>query len=668
MDKKSIIGLILICLVLVVFGIVNRPSKEELQKQKRYTDSIEKVKKLQDSKSSKKTTTAGQDEPEDLDSLRTLAQNNEQARAELDEIIKGKYGVFSSSADKISKNIVLENDVFTVNISSKGAMVSQVSLKDYTVYGGKKKVKFFTEEGNRYGLNLSVGNMVINTQDLDFKLFVNNKPYQSGKPIKVSGKDSVVVSLRLMPDKPDTLNISEADYSKACKQYLEYRYTLKGSDYRLGYKIVLNNMRDIVSDDGNLEFRWDAPLCLKEKDKKIETQNSSIYYMLSDEVENLKEQGRDDSVVEGSNIPIKWISYKQQFFSTVLISKNNSSDFNAATMVTKTDQKADNIRNMSSILDFEYSNDKTYTEYDMDMYFGPNKYKIFKNYHIGLERTIPLGWGFFLMQWVNRFVIIPVFDFLQGFNLSMGIIILLLTLLVKIVLFPLAYKSFSSTAKMKVLQPEINKINEKYPKQDQAMQKQQATMQLYKRAGINPMMGCFPMLLQFPILIAMFRFFPSSVELRQQSFLWADDLSTYDSILDFSFNIPFYGNHISLFCLLMTVAQLIYTKMTMNQQAQNNTMPGMKFMMYGMPIFMLFILNNFSAALNFYYLVSLLISVLQMYIIRKSINEEKVLQRLQQNTKKPMKKTKWQQRMEELEKTNRKLMEQREREKNKRKR
>ena len=317
------------------------------------------------------------------------------------------------------------------------------------------------------------------------------------------------------------------------------------------------------------------------------------------------------------------------------------------------------MRTMQTSMYLGYDNSKPATTYSMDFFFGPNKYNIVKKYKIDFERTIPLGWGFFLMQWVNRFVIIPVFDFLVGYGLNYGLIILILTILVKTVLFPLAYKSFSSTAKMRVLQPEINKINEKFPKQDQMMQKQQAVQQLYRRAGINPMAGCLPMIVQFPILIAMFRFFPSSIELRQQPFLWADDLSTYDSIVNLPFNIPFAGSHISLFCVLMTVAQLFYTKMTMNQQAQTNTMPGMKFMMYGMPIMMFFILNNFSAALNYYYLLSLFISVLQMFIIRKTIDEKKILERLAQNSKKPMNKSKWQQRMENLEKRNRKLLEER---------
>lgn len=284
-----------------------------------------------------------------------------------------------------------------------------------------------------------------------------------------------------------------------------------------------------------------------------------------------------------------------------------------------------------------------------------------------MEQIIPLGWGFFLLHWINRFVILPVFNFLQQFGWNMGIIILILTILVKLVLFPLAYKSYSSSAKMRIIAPEVQKINEKYPKQEQAMQKQQAIMNLYKRAGINPMSGCLPMLFQFPILVAMFRFFPASIELRQQSFLWADDLSSYDSILNLPFNIPFYGSHVSLFCLLMTIAQLFYTRMTMKQQQQSNAMPGMKFMMYFMPIMMLFILNSQSAALNYYYLISLCITFIQMFIIQRTINEQKVLKRLEANSKKPLKKSKWQQRIEALEKQNQALIAERQKQQNKRK-
>ena len=666
MDKKSIIGLVLICSVFLVFGWLNRPSEEQKAQMKRQQDSIAAAQKLAQSKQNSSVKQVEDDELAQLQKMMAQSEGNDSLKAEVTKKVNDKFAAFSNSALKEEKHLTLENDVFTVDLTNKGGMVNQVTLKDYKTYY-KKPVTFFTENGNSYGLNLSSGSVIVSTQDLYFVPFVNGKVYNGEDKLKVSGKDSVVVSMRLYPNKPDSINMSDEDYFRGSKAYIEYRYILRGDDYRLGYNIVLNNMQDVITDDSQIEMNWSSDLRLKEKDVDIERKNSTLYYKLSDDVEYLKEQGRDDNKTE-TGIPVKWISFKQQFFSAALICNDKSSWFESANLktVTKKQKYPDYMRTMETSMTLGYDNSKPATTYSMDFFFGPNKYNIVKKYKIDFERTIPLGWGFFLMQWVNRFVIIPVFDFLVSYGLNYGLIILILTLLVKLVLFPLAYKSYSSTAKMKVLQPEINKINEKYPKQDQMMQKQQAVQQLYRRAGINPMAGCLPMLVQFPILIAMFRFFPSSIELRQQSFLWADDLSTYDSIVNLPFNIPFAGNHISLFCVLMTVAQLLYTKMTMNQQAQTNAMPGMKFMMYGMPIMMFFILNNFSAALNYYYLLSLFISVIQMYVIRKSIDEKKILERLQQNSKKPMKKTKWQQRMEALEKQNRKLLE--ERQKNARKR
>lgn len=659
MDKKSIIGLVLICAVFLIFGWLNRPSKEEIAKQNRYNDSIAATQqKLQ---KQKQTNNGTDKDNETADLVRMMAdsEGNDSLKAAVIKQVKDKYSSFSNSVIQNEKYFTLENDIFKVNLTNKGGQVSQVTLKDYKNYN-KKPIVFFADKGNSYGLNLSVGQVVVPTQDLYFVPFVNGKMYDGNSVLKITGKDSLTIGMRLYPNKPDTINLSDEDYFKTSKSYIEYRYVLRGNDYRLGYNIILNNMQDVISDDSQIEMVWMSDLLVKEKDIDIERKNSTIYYKLSDDVESLKEQGRDDNKSE-NGIPIKWISYKQQFFSVALICNDKNSWFESANLktITKKQTYSDYMRTMSSSMALGYDKSKPATTYSMDFFFGPNKYNIVNKYNIDFERTIPLGWGFFLMQWVNRFVIIPVFDFLVRYGLNYGLIILILTLLVKIVLFPLAYKSFSSTAKMKVLQPEISKISEKFPKQDQMIQKQQAIQQLYRRAGINPMAGCLPMLVQFPILIAMFRFFPSSIELRQQPFLWADDLSTYDSIINLPFNIPFAGNHISLFCILMTVAQLFYTKMTMNQQAQTNSMPGMKFMMYGMPIMMFFILNNFSAALNYYYLLSLFISVLQMYIIRRTIDEQKILERLAQNSKKPMKKSKWQQRMENLEKQNRRLIERR---------
>ncbi|MBN2746550.1 MAG: membrane protein insertase YidC, partial [Bacteroidales bacterium] len=289
--------------------------------------------------------------------------------------------------------------------------------------------------------------------------------------------------------------------------------------------------------------------------------------------------------------------------------------------------------------------------FKMKWYFGPNKFKILKKYDLGLEQQIPLGWGFFLLQWINRFAVIPVFDFLSSFNWNYGIIILVLTILLKIVLFPIAFKTYTSSAKMRVLKPEIDEIGKKFPKQEDAMKKQQATMALYKKAGVNPMAGCIPMLLQMPILIALFYFFPASIELRQQSFLWATDLSSYDAIVSWDAQIPllsqFYGNHVSLFTLLMTITTIFYTKLNNDMMGSQQQMPGMKVIMYIMPIMFLGFFNNYAAGLSYYYFLANMITFGQMFVIRRLINEDKIRAKINENKKKPVKKSALAQRLEE---------------------
>lgn len=648
-DKKTIIGLVLIFAVFGVWMYVSQPSEEERAKIKQKQDSAiaASMRAEQEAeKAERLSEDAEKKEQADIKQLAQAAEGNDSLATEARRILSNQFGAFSEAALNKEQHLTIENELLKADLTSLGANIEQVTLKEYKTYH-KDSVRFFTENGNSYGLNLSIGSKVLRTNELNFEVFVNDKPYTGGEKLSVKGKDSLVVSMRLYAD-ADTLTRNRG--------YLEYRYTLRGDDYRIGYSIITNNLEKVITDRTTLEFVWNSKLRLKEKDGNVERKNSSIYYLLKDEVEYLKENGADDQKEE-NGIPIKWVSFKQQFFSTALIAES-SNDFAYAKMQTITEkgQHDKYLRTMKADLNIPFDGDKEYFKYDMNFFFGPNKYSVVSDYNIDMEQIIPLGWGFFLLHWINRFVVLPVFNFLQQFGWSMGIIILVLTILVKLVLFPLAYKSYSSSAKMRVIAPEVQKINEKYPKQEQAMQKQQAIMNLYKRAGINPMAGCLPMLLQFPILVAMFRFFPASIELRQQSFLWADDLSSYDSILDLPFNIPFYGAHISLFCLLMTVAQIFYTRITMKQQPQNNAMPGMKFMMYFMPVMMLFILNSQSAALNYYYLISLCITFIQMFAIQKSINGEKVLKRLEANSKKPLKKSKWQQRIEALEKQNQALM------------
>lgn len=655
-DKKTIIGLVLIFAVFGVWMYVSQPSEEERAKIKQKQDSAMAASmraEQEAEKAERLSEDAEKKEQADIKQLAREAEGNDSLATEARRILSNQFGAFSEAALNKEQHLTIENELLKADLTSLGANIEQVTLKEYKTYH-KDSVRFFTENGNSYGLNLSIGSKVLRTNELNFEIFVNDKPYTGGEKLSVKGKDSLVVSMRLYAD-ADTLTRNRG--------YLEYRYTLRGDDYRIGYSIITNNLEKVITDRTTLEFVWNSKLRLKEKDGNVERKNSSIYYLLKDEVEYLKENGADDQKEE-NGIPIKWVSFKQQFFSTALIAES-SNDFAYAKMQTITEkgQHDKYLRTMKADLNIPFDGDKEYFKYDMNFFFGPNKYSVVSDYNIDMEQIIPLGWGFFLLHWINRFVVLPVFNFLQQFGWSMGIIILVLTILVKLVLFPLAYKSYSSSAKMRVIAPEVQKINEKYPKQEQAMQKQQAIMNLYKRAGINPMAGCLPMLLQFPILVAMFRFFPASIELRQQSFLWADDLSSYDSILDLPFNIPFYGAHISLFCLLMTVAQIFYTRITMKQQPQNNAMPGMKFMMYFMPVMMLFILNSQSAALNYYYLISLCITFIQMFAIQKSINGEKVLKRLEANSKKPLKKSKWQQRIEALEKQNQALMAERQKRK-----
>ncbi|MBK7480331.1 MAG: membrane protein insertase YidC [Bacteroidales bacterium] len=379
----------------------------------------------------------------------------------------------------------------------------------------------------------------------------------------------------------------------------------------------------------------------QEKGRQNEEYYTTIKYKFyQDDVESIRL--RQSKEVETADLPTKlsWVAFQDQFFSSVLISKDHF--LNGTVVSTKTPALEKYIRYYTAELGVPF-NPGSDNVVGMKLYYGPNHITTLKKEGLELDKLIFLGRN--IIGWINRFMIIPVFNFLEKYIGSYGLIILILTILIKIFLFPLTFKSYQSTAKMQVLKPMVEEINKKYPKQEDAMKKQQATMDLYKRAGINPMGGCLPMLLQMPILFAMFRFFPVSIELRQEAFLWATDLSTYDSILDLPFNIPLYGNHVSLFTLLMTASTLLTMKMTSSSPGQDQ--PGMKMMMYVMPIMFMFILNNFSAGLTYYYFLANILTYLQNMISKRFIDEEKVLATLEENRKKPMKKSKWQQRLEE---------------------
>ena len=378
----------------------------------------------------------------------------------------------------------------------------------------------------------------------------------------------------------------------------------------------------------------------------------------SDEVDNLDERKPEK---KDFTSPLKWISFKQQFFTTCLVTKD--APFTSGTLEVKVPEKSENkiLKDCSADLDFEMA-DLNKGHFNMYMFVGPNQYRLLKEYDNKLERQVPLGWGFFLLHWINRFIIIPVFNWLEAYGLSYGLIILILTIFIKIIVLPVSYKTYMSSAKMRALKPEIEAINEKFPKEEDMMKKQQATMSLYRSAGVKPAGGCLPMLLQMPILIAMYRFFPSAYELRQQSFLWAEDLSTYDSIWDFGHRVPLLGDHLSLFTILMTIATIIYTwlnqKLMAPTQGNKDQQRMMNIMMYMMPIMFLFMFNNFASALTYYYLLFNIFTFLQMWIFRMAIDEDKLRAQMQENMKKPVKKSKWQLKMEELQKQQQQMLKQ----------
>ncbi|MBR4198509.1 MAG: membrane protein insertase YidC [Bacteroidales bacterium] len=644
LDKNTIIGLVLMFLVFIGYIWWTKPSKEELEKQKAYQDSVYQA--YQDSVATVEEALAAQKLIDD-----SIAANDTAALQNEAEKIRSAAGAFACNLDSELATISVKNEVLSLDINSLGAKIDNVVLSEYTSYGDLPLD--LIGKGND-SLNLIFGtkdNKIISTGNLIFTPFVNGQKVSGNQQIEISGTDSVRIAMRAFVSGFDTATAGMDE-----ERYLEFAYIVYGNSHEVKFDINFHGLENVLQNNPTLDLYFSDKLTRHEKHalnksgrSDMERFYSSIYYKpTNDNADNLRD-GTDGE--ENVKSPLQWIAFKQQFFSTILIA---DSSFDNAMLRTSTQQDTNSryLCDMESTIGLPFQLSKDYT-FGMRYYFGSNKYRTLRNMDLGLERMLPLGWGFFAIQWVNRFAIIPVFNFLEQFNWNYGIIIIVLTLLVKLVLFPIAYKSYASSAVMRVLQPEVAKINEKFPKQEDALKKQQAISALYKKAGASPMAGCLPMLLQMPILFAMYRFFPASIELRQQPFLWAEDLSTYDSILDLP-NIPIYGDHVSLFCLLMFAVQFLYTWYTMRQQASQQSIPGMKFMMYFMPFMMLFMLNSLSAALNFYYFLSLCITMLQMIIIRRTINEEKIHKRIElANLKyknKPPKKSGFMKRLEEMQK------------------
>ena len=429
--------------------------------------------------------------------------------------------------------------------------------------------------------------------------------------------------------------------------YLDYVYTLAPDDYMVKFEVKGKGMETVLAPNTDrLELSWNAKIRQQEKGRKFEARYTGLYYKyVAENVNNLKQSGHDEQ-----NLPnqLQWVAFKDQFFSCVLVADKA---FTSSTLESAFDENSDSkyISECKAKMNVGFD-PKSTTATSFRFYFVPNKFNLLAKYDKGIDndkkmrltKLVPLGWGIF--GWINQYAIIPMFNFFGSFLGSFGLIILLMTVVIKLILFPLTYKSYMSSAKMRVLKPQIDEINAKIPA-EKAMDRQKATMDLYRKVGVSPMSGCLPMLLQLPILIAMFNFFPASIELRHQSFLWAKDLSSYDAVITWNATIPFittyFGNHISLFCLLMTIVSFFYTKINMqSQMATNQQMPGMNIIMYFTPIMMWFWFNDYASGLSYYYFLSTLITIAQTYAIRSFVNEDKLLMQLEANKKKPSKKKK----------------------------
>lgn len=600
MDKNTIVGLVLIFLILIGFSYLTRPNEEQVKRMQEQRDSITRVE-------AERMARVAEQEKKDFELART------------DSLQTPSLSVFEQ--DSVQEQIyTLENDKIRLQISNRGGRIVNVDLKEYRTHDSLPLI-LWTESKSTFGLNFYARNKQINTEKL---LFI---PGSTTTELNAQDKEQVL-SLKLLSED---------------NKYIEFVYSLKPGSYVADFSIRTYGMNDIIAANSSfLTLYWGVDMPQLEKSKDFENRYTGVYYdFLSDDVENMSQTSDEKETLANK---IKWVAFKQQFFSSVLIAGTSFSDVSLSSQMSN---EPGYLKKVFAEIPLPYSGENNVT-YDMQFFFGPNSYPVLKEYgaDIELPQLVNLGWKW--VAWFNRYVVIPLFSFLENHvTTNYGLIILLLTLIIKLVLFPLTYKSYLSQAKMRVLKPQIDEINKKYPK-EKALERQKATMALYKKAGVNPMGGCLPMMLQMPILIALFWFFPGAIELRQKSFLWATDLASYDSIATLPFTIPFYGNHVSLFCLLMTAVNIIYMVMNNKNQPQNDQMKGMQTMMYIMPIMFLFIFNSYSSGLSYYYFVATLITILQTWLIRRYVNDEKLLKQIELAKTKPVKKSKFQERLEQM--------------------
>lgn len=634
MDKKSIIGIAVVAVLFLGFAYLN--TKE----QKKYEQEMAAWQATQDSLAAvNRAAAVAADTTAVIDPTDSVAVA-EAAAAVRERQVETLGEYLAAAREAAPEEFTVENDVMSVRFSTRGGQVTGVTLKDYRKYAPRKEegrpVEMMDPETAQFGMTFYVrnglNNVDVNTLDYVFE----------ADPVTTTPDGAQLVVMRL---------------PVAADASLEYRYLIYDTasperDYLVDFDVRLVNMAAEMANQTQIRLDWAASTYQNEKGFKNENMYTTVAYRFpgdsSVEELSMSEEERSKEVTTSVN----WVAFKQQFFSSVFIAPENVSYANMG--FTTAQPGSGYVKNFRAQMTVPYTAD---TEgYDFAFYYGPNKYSILKKVtategdDLYMERLIPLGWGIF--GWVNRWFVIPVFDFLRNYIPSFGIVILILAVLIRLIISPMTYKSYVSMAKMRLIKPQVDELAKKYPKQEDAMKRQQATMELYKKAGINPMGGCIPLLIQMPILIAVFRFFPASIELRDQPFLWADDLSSYDSILNLPFSIPFYGDHISLFALLMAVSMFFYSYYNYQQTASTQTqMPGMKFMMvYLMPVMLLLWFNSYASGLCYYYLLSNLLTIGQTLVIRRMVDDSKIQAIMQANAarKSNGKKSKFQQRYEEL--------------------
>ncbi|MBE7443533.1 MAG: membrane protein insertase YidC [Flavobacteriales bacterium] len=625
LDKNSIIGLVLIGVILLIFSYVTQPSAEEIEakkqqqlaKDKAKTEQIEKTQNAVISETNSAALTST--DSTQTDSL-NVASNDSLKNLESFAV----FGPFAKASEGEKEHFVIENDKMKITIANKGGRIASVELKEFVTYQNTPLI-LFNEDSSRFNIELTIpgitgGNSIrqINTEDLFFET--------DEKDFAVKGDETKTFTLKL--------------FGNSTNEYLAYHYTIHGNSYLIDFDVESVGLKNVLSQHSNLFLNWSMFTPNLEKTIASQQHASTIYYKYNKgEVDYINEMKYEKENLVAS---IDWVMFRQQYFNATLIAKNQPFDKTDATIETieiKEGKTPNYVEGMATNLTLPLVGEEK-EKIELQFYFGPNKYDILTEYGIGLEETMNYGWGIF--GWVNAILIRPVFNLLNSTGMHVGLIILLLTFIIKLVLFPITWKTYLSSAKMRVLKPQIDALKEKIG--SDKMKLQQATMSLYRQTGVNPLAGCIPMLIQMPILFALFRFFPATFDLRQKSFLWAEDLSTYDSIYDLPFSIPFYGDHVSLFTLLMAISMIFYTKAN-SQMTAGTGMDGMmaqqmKIMMYLMPVMMLFFFNSYSAGLSYYYLIANVITIAQQWIIKEYIvDEQKVLAKLEMNKAKPLKKS-----------------------------